>query len=244
MLSKAQIKLIKSLQLRKYRQETGLFIAEGKKVVEELVGSAIKVAHIYATDKYEGNVPHTKITDRELNQVSSLTNSQGIIALCCIPKTSETKPDLKKDLVLVLDDIRDPGNMGTIIRIADWFGIHHIFYSKESVDAYNSKVIQATMGSIARVTVHYAELAKMLSESTKEGIPVYGAFLKGKNVFTEKLSANGILVIGNEANGISPEIEKLIPNPITIPSFSKGKGAESLNAAIATAILCAEFRRR
>ncbi|HTB08131.1 MAG TPA: RNA methyltransferase [Bacteroidia bacterium] len=244
MLSQAQIKLIKSLQLRKHRREAGLFIAEGIKVVEELVTSAIKVEHVYASDKYEGLVPHIKITDRELNQVSSLTNSQGIIALCRIPSTTAAKPDLKKEFVIALDNIRDPGNMGTIIRIADWFGIKHIFCSNESVDAYNSKVVQATMGSIARVNVHYIDLPAMLADCTKDNTPVYGALLSGKNVYTEKLTSNGVLVIGNEANGISEQIEKLIGHPISIPSYANGKGAESLNAAIATAILCAEFRRR
>jgi len=244
MLSKAQIKLIKSLQLRKYRREAGLFIAEGKKVVGELIHSSIKVEHVYASEKYDGDIPHIQIGSRDLNMVSSLTNSQGIIAICRIPNSSDAKPDLTKELVLALDDIRDPGNMGTIIRIADWFGIGHIYCSDESVDAYNSKVIQATMGSIARVAVHYVNLSQMLESSKKDHIPVYGALLSGKDVYSEKLTPNGILVIGNEANGISPEIEKFITTPVSIPSYAKGRGAESLNAAIATAILCAEFKRR
>lgn len=250
MLSKAQVKLIRSLQLKKYREAEGLFIAEGKKIVEELLESDIKVEHVYVAHSLKGNEPnpkglykgvYTEISQEELEKISALSTPQGILALCRIPE-NKSKPDFKKELVLVLDDIRDPGNMGTIIRIADWFGINHIYCSEECVDAYNPKVIQASMGSIARVKVHYNNIASLL-KGVGETVPVYGALIEYKNVYEEKLSPNGILVIGNESTGISKEVQRYIKHPISIPSY-KAKGPESLNAAIATAILCAEFRRK
>jgi TrmH family RNA methyltransferase len=245
MLSKAQIKRIRSLQLKKYREAEGFFIAEGKKIVEELIDSEITIEHIYALEEYiaslSSSVPYTKISKEELDKVSALTTAQGVVAVCKIPEGGKTQPDLKKDLVLALDEIKDPGNMGTIIRIADWFGINHIYCSEECVDTYNPKVIQASMGSIARVKVQYVNLSDRLS-SMGEGIPVYGALLSGKNIYKEKLAPNGILVIGNESNGVSQAVQKYITNPVSIPSYNLN-GPESLNAAIATAILCAEFRK-
>lgn len=243
MLSKIQIKLIRSLQLKKYREEEGLFIAEGKKIVEELMDSAIEIEEIFSTEEIKTKVPVVKVTQEELEKISALTTPQGILALCLIPEESEEKPDMKKELVLALDDIRDPGNLGTIIRIADWFGIKHIYCSEETADAYNPKVVQASMGSIARVKVHYIDLPEMLKSKAGEGINIYGALLNGKNIYKENVSATGILVIGNESNGISKEVQKYISNPLSIPSYNP-QGPESLNAAIATAILCGELRRR
>lgn len=248
MLSKPQIKRIRSLHLKKYREAEGLFIAEGKKIVEELLDSHIEVEHIYALDNYvaslSSSVPYTIVNAEELNKISALSTPQGILALCKIPKKNPSWPDLKQELVLALDDIRDPGNLGTIIRIADWFGIKHIYCSLECVDAYNPKVVQASMGSIARVKVHYVNLPHEIKEWADTGITVYGALLKGKNIYKDDaIRANGILIIGNESNGISIEIQKYITHPVSIPSYNP-HGPESLNAAIATAILCAELRRR
>jgi len=243
MISKAQIKLIKSLHLKKNREQMHLFIAEGKKIVDELLeADKIEVVHIYASGNYFGNKPFTKITEEEMKKISALTTPPNILALCRIPLDNSTIPDLEKDLVLVLDDIRDPGNLGSIIRIADWFGIGYIFCTTECVDAYSPKVVQASMGSIARVKMDYKNLRNVLQESKDKQIPVYGAKLDGVNLLKEKLSTNGLLMIGNESNGISPELGKYITHAIKIPSFF-GSGAESLNAGMATAILCAEFRR-
>lgn len=246
MLSKAQIKLIRSLQLKKYREQEGLFIAEGKKIVEELIDSDIAIEHIYALEEYvaslSSTVQYTKVSKEELEKISALTTAHGILAVCRIPATSKKEPDLKKELVLALDDIKDPGNLGTIIRIADWFGISHVYCSEECVDAYNPKVVQASMGSIARVHVQFVNLPEWL-HSSGDAIPKYGALLNGKNIYQEKVSFNGVLVIGNESNGISKEVQKYISKPISIPSYNP-HGPESLNAAIATAILCAEFRRQ
>jgi TrmH family RNA methyltransferase len=241
MLSKAQIKLIRSLQLKKYRDSEGLFVAEGKKIVEELIASDIEIEHIYATENLSEKAPLTKVTKEELDKISALTTSQSVLAVCKIPK-AKGHPDLKRELVLALDDIRDPGNLGTIMRIADWFDIKHIYCSEESVDVYNPKVVQASMGSIARVSVHYSNLVTTL-KGVAQGVPVYGGFLNAKNVYTEKLSTNGILLIGNESNGISAEVQKYVTHPIGIPAYNPN-GPESLNAAVATAILCAEFRRK
>jgi TrmH family RNA methyltransferase len=244
MLSKAQIKLIRSLQNKKFRKETGLFVAEGKKLVEEISSSSIKVAHIYATNRYNGSLPHTLITEEELSQVSTLTSPQAIIALCYIPEASGQLPDLKNELAIALDDMRDPGNLGTIIRIADWFGVRNVFCSEESVEVFNPKTVQATMGSIARVNVYYVNLSEVIERYKNESIPVYGAMLEGKNVYEKTLTQNGILVIGNEANGISENVARSINHSIRIPSYATNNGPESLNAAVATAVLCAEIRRR
>src|SRR5690348_6928997 len=221
MLSKAQIKLIRSLQLKKYREEEGLFIAEGKKIVEELIDSDITIEHIYALEEYvaslSSSVPYTKISKEELEKISALTTPQGILAVCRIPETVKAQPDFKKELVLALDNIKDPGNLGTIIRVADWFGIGHIYCSEECVDIYNPKVVQATMGSIARVQVRYVNLLNKLS-GIGEGIPVFGALLNSKNIYKEKINTNGVIVIGSESIGISKEVQKYITNPVSIPS--------------------------
>lgn len=244
MLSKAQVKLIRSLQNKKFRKETGLFLAEGKKLVEDIAASSIKIEHIYATNRYTGTLKHTTITEDELSQVSALSTPQAILALCRIPDTTGPLPNLHTEWAIALDDIRDPGNLGTIIRIADWFGIGHIFCSEESVEVFNPKAVQATMGSIARVKVHYVSLSETLIKYKADNIPVYGAMLHSKNVYEEELTQNGILVIGNEANGISENVRRCITYSVSIPSYAKHTGPESLNAAVATAVLCAEIRRR
>lgn len=244
MLSKAQIKLIKSLHNKKFRKETNMFIAEGKKLVEDIADSTFEILHVYATSRYTGSLKHMQITEDELSQISTLTAPQAILALCKIPESAGPLPVMKNEWALALDDMRDPGNLGTIIRIADWFGIEHIFCSDESVELYNPKTVQATMGSIARVKVHYLDLADTLTGYKNEGMPIYGGSLQGKNIYNEQLGNNGILVIGNEANGISEKVARTITHQVSIPSYAKGKGAESLNAAVAAAVLCAEIRRR
>jgi len=244
MLSKAQIKLIRSLHNKKFREETGMFIAEGKRLVEDIAASSIKIEHIYATTRYNGDLKHISITEDDLAEISALTAPQAIIALCRVPEVTGKLPDLKESMAIALDDIRDPGNLGTIIRIADWFGITNIFCSDESVEAYNPKTVQATMGSIARVNLFYVDLKEVLARYKNEGVPIYGAMLDGNNVYNEALTHNGILVIGNEANGISEGVARCVTNSVCIPSYAVQQGPESLNAAVAAAVLCAEFKRR
>lgn len=255
MLSKSQISFINSLKQKKYREEHQLFIAEGGKIVPELLNSVVVVKQVYATSEFLRNnvIPSTverfEIKENELERISGLTKANEVLAVCEVPMYELNGVDLKGKLTLVLDDIKDPGNLGTIIRIADWFGIENIVCSYETVDAFNQKVVQATMGSIARIKVHYVSLTEFLQvQSSKFKVSVYGALLEGKNIYSEKLSSEGLIVIGNESRGISEEVQKLITDKISIPSFSHyklgGGEAESLNAAIATSIICSEFRRR
>ena len=265
MLSKNQIKFVNSLKQKKFREEHNLFIAEGTKIVSELLNSSIVVKQIFATSDFlrstniTSSIERFEIKETELERISGLSTANEVLAVCEIPeyKISALNSDSLKDkLILVLDDIKDPGNLGTIIRIADWFGIENIVCSKETVDSFNPKVVQATMGSVSRVKVYYIDLVEFIKVQTTnvtltgvEGkVHVYGALLEGKNVYNEKLSSEGFIVIGNESRGISEEIQVLITDKLSIPSFShykSGSGeAESLNAAIATSIICSEFRRR
>jgi len=242
MISKNQQKLIQSLKLKKNRNKTGLFIAEGEKVVLELLNSDIKLHSVYCLPTFfdKINIDSDKlfdVNDKELAKISNLKNPNQVLSLFEIPKFKE---NINADgLILALDDIRDPGNLGTIIRLADWYGVSKILCSQNTVDAFNSKVIMATMGSISRVEIIYCDLEIELKEIEK---PIYGAFLDGKNIYTNDNNDNSVLVIGNESNGISPEIEKLITYKITIPQFGNLKKTESLNAAIATGILLSEFK--
>jgi len=239
MVVKSELKLIKSLQQKKYRNEHGLFVIEGKKAVEELLNSNFKVFRIYLTkdvapimdDKNE-----VVIFPKEMDQISSLKNPNGVVGVFYIPK-----PDTVdfKDWIVVLDDIQDPGNMGTIIRLCDWFGIRHLVCSKNTVDCYNPKVLQATMGSIARVNIEYTELEHFLSSANG---PVYGSFMSGDTVYEKELSREGILVMGNEGKGISDRVKALCTNTISIPRHGTST-TESLNVATATAILLNEVRR-
>ena len=246
MIAKAQIKKIRLLHQKKYRDEAGLFIAEGPKLVQEIlnpiaIGSKFKVKEIFATEEFQvqgSGFKVQQVTEKELLQISALTSPNQVIGIF---ETKMLKPDigvLKNELILALDDIRDPGNLGTIIRIADWFGIHHILCSPECVDVFNPKVVQATMGSIARVNVYYTDLHTMLKELN----PVYAAVLDGGNIYAEELSSKGVIVIGNESKGISDKLMKLVTHKLVIPGFSPA--ADSLNAAAATAVICSEFRRR
>lgn len=240
MVSKNQIKLISSLQQKKQRQVHKLFFAEGIKVVQELLFSNFELEHLFTTESIFTEIPSSKqtlITEAELKKISALTTPNTCLALFKIP---ETKKVQEKGLLLALDDIRDPGNLGTILRLCDWFGIEQLVCSKETVDLYNPKVVMATMGSIARVNVNYLDLNEFI-KNTK--LPVFGTFMDGKNIYKEKLPNEGIIVMGNEANGISKEIENKIKNRLTIPRFGDLQQTESLNVATATAIILSEFKR-
>lgn len=254
MLTKQRIKFIQSLSEKKNRSESGLFVAEGVKLVEEILRSDLTIETLYAThqwaDSHSGLLQNKQIvleliTEGELDRISLLKTPNQVLALVCIPQPEASAVQLKEQLILALDDIRDPGNMGTIIRVADWFGIEHIVCSESSVDAYNPKVVQATMGSIFRVKIHYCNLQSYLS-GLEKGIPVYGALLEGEDIYKQNLTPNGVIVIGNESRGISIEVQQYVTNKIMIPSFAirSDSHAESLNASIATSILCSEFRRR
>lgn len=241
MISKNQIKLIKSLQQKKYRKLYQLFFAEGVKVIQELLNSNYELVEIFTTQELFPNVEKSKlnfISDSELKSISALVTPNECLAVFIIPEKVEV--DYSNTLQIALDDIRDPGNMGTIIRLADWFGIPNIICSEKTVDVYNPKVIQATMGSIARVNVMYCDLKRHLFDVK---VPVYGTLLEGKTIYTEKLMQPSIIILGNESNGISPEVQRLITHKITIPRFGSLQQTESLNVATATAIVLSEFCR-
>jgi len=240
MLSKSQIKLITSLKQKKYRQQHKLFVAEGKKIILELLQSNLQLHKLYTTTFGFGVLDDlvTQVTDNELKKISFLKTPNTALAVFKIPNA--TPIDFNK-LVVALDDVRDPGNLGTIIRLCDWFGVRDLVCSLATVDCYNPKVVQATMGSITRVNVNYVNLKEVLGAQNDD---IYGAFMDGENVYETKLSSSGILVLGNEANGIGNSIEKLVTKRISIPRFGELQATESLNVANAAAILLSEFKRR
>lgn len=240
MLSKNQIKLITSLQQKKQRIAHQLFFAEGIKVIQELVESKFELVHLFTTQNDFHEVPNNKkisITESELKKITALATPNTCLAVFNIPNE---KMILETGLILALDAIRDPGNLGTILRLCDWFGIDQLICSKETVDIYNPKVVQATMGSIARVNLSYIDLESFISQTQ---LPVFGTFMDGTNIYKTDLPQKGIIIMGNEANGISPEIEKLVKNRLSIPRFGTLQKTESLNVATATAIVLSEFRR-
>lgn len=240
MVSKNQIKLITSLQQKKYRKQEQLFFAEGVKVVQELLNSNFELQDLFTTKQDFLTVSKNKvhaISEAELKKISALTTPNTCLAVFKIPKAKEM---IEKGLIVALDDVRDPGNLGTIIRLCDWFGIETLFCTEESVDIYNPKVVQATMGSISRVNVVYGNLESFLSQTK---LPVFGTFMDGKNIYQEKLPKEGVIIMGNEANGISPSVEKLVSERIAIPRFGNLQVTESLNVATATAIILSEFKR-
>lgn len=240
MVSKNQIKLITSLQQKKYRFTNKLFFAEGVKVIRELLQSNFELDHLYTTQNdfdEVSNIQKSRIDEGDLKKISALNSPNSCLAVFKMPIEKEM---IESGLILALDSIRDPGNLGTILRLCDWFGIRQLICSKETVDIYNPKVVQATMGSIARVNVSYVDLNSIIAQSK---LPVFGTFMDGDNIYKMSLPQEGIIVMGNEGNGISPEIEKIIKNRLTIPRFGEIQKTESLNVATATAIILSEFRR-
>jgi len=249
MISKNQIKYVRQLELKKFRTRLGLFVAEGPKVVGDLM-LRYRLQSVFATSEWSGwqhsptreSCESTLVTDDELQRISFLQHPQQVLAVFQLPETTEvTLPD--NELVLMLDGIQDPGNLGTIIRIADWFGIGRIYCSPDTADAWNPKVVQATMGSLAHVQICYTPLPE-LTDRRPQGMPVYGTLLDGNDIYRQELSANGIIVMGNEGRGLSDDMRQRVTHRLLIPSFHPGPSAESLNVAIATAITCSEFRRR
>lgn len=247
MLSKNKIKYINSLSMKKNRKDERVFVAEGNKLVTDLI-SSLSCKTLIATSEWlecnKGLIAEETVcaTHEEIKKISQQKTPQDVIAIFYQPQHEKPKNIGQDNICLVLDDIQDPGNLGTIVRIADWFGIEDIVCSPNSADIYNSKVVQATMGAIARVRVHYTDIEAFLSDK-KENI--YGTLLDGDNIYEKELSRNGFIVMGNEGNGISKEVRKLINSKLYIPNYPQGREtSESLNVAIATAIVCAEFRRR
>ena len=240
MVTKNQIKLITGLQQKKYRVAHQFFFAEGIKVIQELIQSNFELEHLYTTEPLFETIKETKktqISEIDLRKISALATPNNCLAVFKIPNE---KPLINQGLIIALEDIRDPGNLGTIIRLCDWFGVKQLICSEQTVDIYNPKVVQATMGSIGRVNVNYLNLNSYLEETT---LPVFGTFMNGKNIYKEVLPKEGIIIMGNEANGISEKIEKIITNRLTIPRFGNLQEAESLNVATATAIVLSEFKR-
>lgn len=250
MLSKGKVKYIHSLELKKYRNELNAFVAEGNKLVADMM-HAFECELIVARPSWmatQGDIPAKELLeaeDEDIRKVSFLKNPQDVLAVFKRPDWPLDEADPATSLILALDGIQDPGNLGTIIRLADWFGIEHIICSLDTADAFSPKTVQATMGALAHVKVHYTDLKEYLKTQVERQIPVFGTFLDGENMYTKDLSASGIIVMGNEGNGIRPEIEGLIDRKLYIPSFPpERETSESLNVAIATAVICAEFRRR
>ena len=248
-ISKNKIKFIRSLEQKKVRREERVFLAEGPKLTADLLGH-FRCRYLAATDDWlashntiEADEIDTATID-EIARASLLKTPQDVIAIFNQRKEKTDITVIEKQLCLALDDVQDPGNLGTIIRIADWFGIEHIFCSTNTVDVYSPKVVQATMGALSRVHLHYVSLTELIGKLNKN-VPIYGTLLDGTNIYTQELSTTGLIVMGNEGNGITAEVRQLINRKLYIPNYPEGRDtSESLNVAIATAVTCAEFRRR
>lgn len=250
MVSKAKVKHIQSLEMKKHRVTNGLFVAEGNKLVADLL-PVFDCELLIAKPSWmatQGDIIANEVLvadDEDIRKASFLKNPQDVLALFKLPVWDIDQVDASSNLILTLDGIQDPGNLGTIIRLADWFGIEHIVCSMDTADAFSPKTVQATMGALAHVKVHYTSLESFLQEQIKKGLPVYGTFLDGEDIYSRSFDTNGILIMGNEGQGIRPEIEALVNQKLYIPNYPpQRETSESLNVAIATAVVCAEFRRR
>lgn len=253
MLSKNKIRFIQSLARKKIREQEKVFLVEGNKMVLEAIDTGRQLILLCGTSDFlaENNISPKmaaeviEVSPEEMQKASLLQTPQQALAVVNMPEQHFNLTDITPDLALALDFIQDPGNLGTIIRLADWFGIRHILCSENTVDCFNPKVIQSSMGAIFRVEVHYLNLVETLKQAAASGTKILGTFLEGENLYKHPLSKNGILVMGNEGNGISEEVARMVTDKIHIPAFPGGQpGSESLNVATATAICCAEFRRR
>jgi len=249
MISKSKIKLVSSLSQKKFRDEMGLFIAEGTKLVMDLM-PAFSCSLLIATSDWLSEHKTVKadeviaVDEVDLKKISNQKSPQGVLAVFVKPNYTWTVEGCSQQLSLALDEIQDPGNLGTILRIADWFGIPDVFCSENTADAFSPKTVQATMGALARVKVHTVNLTEFL-QSCSNKLPVYGTFMDGENIYSKTLTQAGIIVMGNEGNGISAETEKLVTERLLIPNFPAGQvTSESLNVGVATALVCGEFRRR
>ncbi len=253
MLSKNKIKFINSLRLKKFRDINSMFIAEGNKLVNEIISSELTIHFLIYTNKWGGhlkasnNIKELIETDETgIKKISQLKTPPNVIAVVQFPEYSFSISEISSQLSLVLDDIQDPGNLGTIIRLANWFGIENIICSKNTVDMFNPKVVQASMGALLRVKLHYLDLLNFFKDiQSNSDIPIYGTYMNGENIYKSQLSDKGIIVMGNEGNGISSGIEPFITNKIAILNFITGQQEpESLNVAVATGIILSEFKRK
>jgi RNA methyltransferase, TrmH family len=249
MISKNKIKFIQSLTNKKNREDSGLFIAEGEKLLSELIKANFLFETIVSTNdeianKHKLNCEFIAINESEMKKISLLKTSSSVLAIVRQPPIINHYSQLPNNLILILDSVQDPGNLGTIIRLASWFGIQLIICSENCVDCYNPKVIQASMGAIAHVQLLYTNLSNFLIQAKNENRTIYGTFLEGENIYKCQLEKNGIIVLGNEGNGISNEVKKHISTKIVIPAFNNNENIESLNVSMAASIVCSEFRRR
>ena len=251
-VSNAKIKLIQSLKNKKYRKKHGLFFIEGEKNVKEVFNSDIKIRIVAATETWlEANTEiiksvdeYYKVTQKELQKISFLKTPEHVLVVAEIPDQFYDENEVTASLCLGLERINDPGNLGTIVRLADWFGISHIFCSPESVDIYNPKAVQATMGAISRMKVHYADLNEISEKFSRKGLSVFGTFLEGQNIYKTVLPCKGLIIFGSESHGISKKLAEKIDKKLFIPNWPKKSAqAESLNIAMAASIVCSEFRR-
>lgn len=239
MISRNQVKLIQSLSQKKYRQNHELFVVEGVKGVQEFLKSSFLLHSLYTTDPsiFDSSNDVIVINDDTLKKISTLKTPNKVVAIFKMPKP---KPINEEKLIVALDAVNDPGNLGTIIRLCDWFGIQELVCSQQTVDCYNTKVVQATMGSLTRVNINYVDLPEFLLQTQ---LAVFGTYMDGDNIYKLALPESGILVMGNEANGISDTVSKIVTSRLAIPRFGALKSTESLNVATATAILLSEFKR-
>lgn len=252
MISKQTIEMIRSLKDHKGRELAGLFTAEGSKLVFDLLKTSLIPAGIFMTaeglstcDSGLLPVDAVQVSAKEMERISSFKNPSTVLALFKIPAVIPFTKDSFQGLNLVLDRIQDPGNLGTIVRMADWFGISHLFCSPDCADLYNPKCVQSTMGALARIQIHYLALSELLKQAAVNKIPVYGTYMEGENVFETELSSNALIVLGSEGKGISPELSPYLTKKISIPAYpADNRELESLNVAVSASIICAEFRRR
>lgn len=234
MITAAEIKHVRSLREKKFREQSGEFVVEGEKMVREALASGYEMAAVWRTED---------IGEDAMSRISQLSTPSPVLAVLKMPSSGMPAEILQNELYLALDSVRDPGNLGTIIRIADWFGVKAVFVSEDCVDRYNPKVVQSSMGSVFRVEVIPSELTGVCARFREKGMEVYGTVLDGTDIYKENLGPSGLVVMGNESAGISPGVRSCLTGRLLIPSFGQS-GAESLNVAVATAVTLSEFRRR
>lgn len=253
MLTNNKIKLIKSLDQKKARKENGCFVVEGEKMVKELLQSRFETIEVFAVQSYidelpaelTKNVEISVVSEKDLDRLTHLKTANKAIALAKLPDKKEESASAQNGISIALENIQDPGNLGTIVRTMAWFGIKDVFCTPDTVDVYNPKVIQSTMGAIFKVNVHYCDLSELAKSAKQKGITLYGTRLDGENIYQSRLSKNAIIVMGNESKGMSAELSALMDRNIKIPSYAPPTDEmESLNVSIATAIVCAEFKRQ
>ena len=243
-MTKAEIQFVRSLADKRVRDAERLFVAEGDKLIGEILQSGLRVRNIYALEGHFAGQAEP-VTAKEMERISQLKTASTSLAVVEQPRHKTLSKAAADKLSLALDGVQNPGNLGTIIRLADWFGVEDIFCSEDTADCFNTKVVQATMGAILRVRVHYLPLAEFLRRTVESGVAVYGTMLDGDNIYDAELGAEGVIVMGNEGKGVSDECAATFTHKLLIPTYpAERQGSESLNVAMATGILCAEFRRR